>query len=169
MDERLENISIESLVSCTKRLGWQGDKVRLDVDTNKEGASKLMLIGKILSKKSFPRPIVKDIVHKAWSVTYDVEVNVVDKNVFMFTFKHEADVRKAWDRRPWCIKGEHLIPKKINANLSLNEVDFKTTEFWVQVHGLPLNTQNEKKLLRIGGFIGRAIDTDLTGSEVAQW
>ena len=47
-------------------------------------------------------------MHKAWSVTYDVEVNVVDKNVFMFTFKHEADVRKAWDRRPWCIKGEHL-------------------------------------------------------------
>ena len=55
MDERLENISIDSLVSRTKRLGWQGDKVRLDVDTNKEGASKLMLIGKILSKKSFQR------------------------------------------------------------------------------------------------------------------
>ena len=65
MDERLENISIDSLVSRTKRLGWQGDKVRLDVDTNKEGASKLMLIGKILSKKSFPHPVVKDIVHKA--------------------------------------------------------------------------------------------------------
>jgi hypothetical protein len=102
--------------------GWAGL-------ANKEGASNLMLIGKILSKKSFPHPVVKDIVHKAWSVTYDVEVNVVDKNVFMFTFKHEADVRKAWDRRPWCIKGEHLILKKINANLSLNEVDFKTTEF----------------------------------------
>ena len=35
--------------------------------------------------------------------------------------------------------------------------------------GLPLNTQNEKHLLCIGGFIGRAIDTDLTGSGVAQW
>ena len=71
---------------------------------------------------------------------------MVDKNVFMLTFKHEADVRKAWNRRPWCIRGEHLILKKINANLSLNEVDFKTTKFWVQVHGLPLNTQNEKKI-----------------------
>ena len=56
---------------------------------------------------------------------------MVDKNVFMLTFKHEADVRKAWNRRPWCIRGEHLILKKINANLSLNEVDFKTTKFWV--------------------------------------
>ena len=27
----------------------------------------------------------------------------------------------------------------------------------------------KKNLLRIGGFIGRAIDTDLTGSGVAQW
>ena len=43
MDERLENISIDSLVSRIKRLGWQGDKVRLDVDTNKEGASKLII------------------------------------------------------------------------------------------------------------------------------
>ena len=77
--------------------------------------------------------MVKDIVHKALSVTYDLEINVVDRNVFMFTFKHEADVRKARDRRPWCIKCEHLILMKINANLSmkLNEVDFKSIEFWV--------------------------------------
>uniref|UniRef100_A0A2N9HCG5 protein-disulfide reductase n=1 Tax=Fagus sylvatica TaxID=28930 RepID=A0A2N9HCG5_FAGSY len=96
--------------------------------------------------------LLKDIVHKAWSVTYDVEVNVVDKNVFMFTFKHEADVRKAWDRRPWCIKGEHLILKKINANLSLNEVDFKTTELGHEQRDC---TDNEVQLQRqVGVEVG---------------
>ena len=53
-----------------------------------------------------------------------MEVSVVDKNVFMFYFKHEVDVRRVWDRRPWNFRGEHLILKKFRPELSLNEVDF---------------------------------------------
>ena len=58
MEEVPEQISVENLVSRTKRLGWQGNKVRLEVDTDKEDEAKLLLIGKILSKKSFPRTTV---------------------------------------------------------------------------------------------------------------
>uniref|UniRef100_A0A2N9ETC0 CCHC-type domain-containing protein n=1 Tax=Fagus sylvatica TaxID=28930 RepID=A0A2N9ETC0_FAGSY len=92
MEEVPEQISVENLVSRTKRLGWQGNKVRLEVDTDKEDEAKLLLI-----------------------------VRVADRNIFIFEFKHEVDLRRAWDRRPWSIKGEHLILKKFNASLSLNE------------------------------------------------
>ena len=78
------------------------------VPSSKE-SSKQLLIGKILSKKFFPKALVKEILVKAWNLINDFEVAVVDKNVFVFSFNHEADVRRAWDRRPWLLQGEHLI------------------------------------------------------------
>lgn len=64
-----------------------------------------MLVGKILSPKAFSCWLVKDILTKAWNLINEVEVNVVivDKTTFMFVFKHEADVRSAWEQRPWSI------------------------------------------------------------------
>jgi hypothetical protein len=109
MDENEATVMVEKLVSQTKRLEWQGKKVHLEIDTDKEESTKLLLARKILSDKSFPQSVVKDIVGKSWNVAYEVEVKSINKNVFMFIFNHEVDLRRAWDRRPWSIKGEHLI------------------------------------------------------------
>ena len=38
------------------------------------------------------------------------------------------------------------------------------TDFWVQVHGLPLDRQHLLNLQRIGRIMGRVLDTDLSGS-----
>lgn len=92
---------------------------------------KKLLIGKILTNKAFPKSLVKEILIKAWNVINDVEVSAVDKNIFMFSFKHEADVRRAWDRRPWTVKGEHLVLKRFSPDISVSEVDFSFTEFWI--------------------------------------
>lgn len=90
-----------------------------------------------------------------------MEVSAVDKNIFMFSFKHEADVRRAWDRRPWTVKGEHLVLKRFSPDISVSEVDFSFTEFWIQIHGFPLNRRSKENVLKIGSMAGRALDTDL--------
>ena len=56
-----------------------------------------MLLGKVLSYKVFSGLVVVEIIAKAWNTTNEVEVSVVDKNVFLFSFKHEVDVRRVWD------------------------------------------------------------------------
>lgn len=122
---------------------------------------KKLLIGKILTNKAFPKSLVKEILIKAWNVINDVEVSAVDKNIFMFSFKHEADVRRAWDRRPWTVKGEHLVLKRFSPDISVSEVDFSFTEFWIQIHGFPLNRRSKENVLKIGSMAGRALDTDL--------
>nr|POE56986.1 hypothetical protein CFP56_45517 [Quercus suber] len=83
----------------------------------------------------------------------------------MFSFLHEADVRRAWDRRPWIVKGEHLILKRFCSDISVSEVDFSTTEFWIQIHGLPLNRRSKENVLKIGSIAGKALDTDLIGPD----
>ena len=164
MEEGHEQGLIEKIVSKTEKLGWNKPKVSLEVDRSADVQSKLMLIGKILSLKPFSRLIVKDIITKSWNTVDEVELSVVDKNIFIFSFKHEADVRRAWDHRPWSIKGEHLILKKFMPDQSLNEVDFSTSDFWVQAHGLLLIWQNRPSLLKIGRLFGNVIDVDLAGN-----
>nr|POE89679.1 hypothetical protein CFP56_38066 [Quercus suber] len=62
------------------------------------------------------------------------------------------------------VKGEHLILKRFSPDICASEVNFSTTEFWIQVHGLPLNRQSEKNLLKIGSTAGRALETDFVGT-----
>ena len=38
--------------------------------------------------------VVKEVISKAWNTINEVEVAVMDKNVFMFSFSHEVDVRR---------------------------------------------------------------------------
>lgn len=139
MEETQNNTSMERIISKIENLGWKKGKINLEFNQESLFRSKFILVGKILSTKSFSQVVVKDIVTKAWNLMMEVEVSVLGRNVFPFSFNHEADVRRAWNRRPWSIKGEHLTLKNFRADLSLNEVDFSTTVFWVQVHGLPLN------------------------------
>jgi hypothetical protein len=100
--------------------------------------------------------VVGEIITEAWNTINEVEVAMIDKNVFLFTFKHEVDV---WDRRPWNFKG-----KKYNPGCSLSEIDFSISDFWVQIHGLPLDRQNEVNLKRLGGILGTVLEVDLAGN-----
>ena len=165
----MDGESIEDITSQTAKLGWLKNKLNLDVDPSAQEKSNRLLIGKILSKKVFPKPLVKEILTKAWNTINDIEVSVVDKNLFIFSFAHEAELRRAWDRRPWTVKGEHLILKRFNSDLSISEVDFSTTEFWIQVHGLPLNRVSKENLLKIGSLVGRTLDTDAVSPGQGIW
>nr|POE70515.1 hypothetical protein CFP56_22915 [Quercus suber] len=157
------NLSLKYLSSVLK------GKINLEVVLSSSESSEKLLIGKILSNKSFPGNLVKEILVKAWNVINDIEVTVVDKNIFMFSFLYEADVRRAWDKRPWTVKGEHLILKRFCSDISVSEVDFSTTEFWIQIHGLPLNRRSKENVLKIGSIAGKALDTDLIGPGSRIW
>ncbi len=132
---------MDKLVAKTRKLGWSQPTVKLDAEPEAEEKAKLLLLGKILSTKIFLKVVVKEIIDKAWNTINPVDVSSIDKNVFIFSFNHEVDVLWVWERCPWSFKGEHLILKKYDPEWSLNEVDFSTTDFWVQSHGLPLNRQ----------------------------
>uniref|UniRef100_A0A2N9ISI0 CCHC-type domain-containing protein n=1 Tax=Fagus sylvatica TaxID=28930 RepID=A0A2N9ISI0_FAGSY len=157
-------LTMEKLVEKKKKLGWSKELVRLEVDLAATERSELLLLGKVLSPKSFSRMVVKEIVAKAWNTVHEVEVSAVDRNVFLFTFQHEVDVRRIWDRRPWSFEGEHVILKQYDPEGSLHEVDFSVSDFWVQIHGLPLNRQNEQNVKKIGKMLGSVLEVDIAGS-----
>ena len=93
----------------------------------------------------------------------------IDKNMFMFSFHHEVDAHRAFHRRPWSCKGGHLIIKKWSPDITWQEVDFSSSTFWVQVHGLPALWSTEDNLKRIGSRLGKVIEMDLVGEPGSVW
>jgi hypothetical protein len=87
----------------------------------------------------------------------------------MFTFGHEVDRQLAFNRRPWTIKGAHLVLKTWPPKLTWQEVTFTSSTFWVQIHGLPRLWLHSDNLLSIRQLVGRVLEVDLVAEPIPQW
>ena len=62
-----------------------------------------------------------------------------------------------------------MILKVWKPELLWNEVDFSSSTFWVQVHGISSLWLNKSNLMRIGNKIGKVLDIDLVGDFQPRW
>ncbi len=106
----VENL-VSDLVNRTEKCSCEGFRIELPSLQNESEVHKLSLIGKIITKRSFNHSMVRDIVTKAWNLSFPVSMMKMDRNVFLFSFQHEVDLNLVFRRRPWTLHGAHLILK----------------------------------------------------------
>lgn len=136
---------------------WKGLVPELELvpdEEEAERASQFSLVGKLVSNKTFKSGVVKLVLQRAWWHLKGFSVDSIAGNTFLFTFHSQQDRNRIWDRRPWTINGAHLVLKKWDPNLALEDIDFTFSSFWVQVHGLPLKYLNRTNVEKIGNLIG---------------
>jgi hypothetical protein len=160
---------VSNLVNRTESCSCNEYRLELPSLHNESDKMKLSFIGKILSNRSFSAMVVKEIVNKAWQLHFLVSVKKMDRNIFLFSFEHEADLNSVFRKRPWTLHGAHLVLKTWSPELTWKEVNFSTSTFCVQVHGLPFLWQNKSCLLRIGNKIGKVLEVDFIGEFQPRW
>ena len=111
-------MEVTELVKRTNRCSFQDIRLELPPNQALDSPPENTIIGKLISSKSLSLPIIKDVVTKVWHPTYPLEVSKLDNNVFLFKFHHEADAQKTLLKRPWSIRGRHLILKEWNPSLT---------------------------------------------------
>ena len=129
----------------------------------------LVLLGKLITYKSIGISTVSDVVNKAWKPAFQIRVSRLEENTFIFHFQHEVDMFNAYRRRPWSIRGGHLVLKQWNPSLTWQEVPFTTSALWVQVHGLPRLWRSPENLRLISGKVGSVVEVDLAGDGGGTW
>ncbi len=161
--------SVEELIAHTETFSCADNRLSLPAESPMTTSCHLTLVGKILSTRNFTHAVVKDIVDKAWKPSSPIQVQRVERNIFLFSFGHEVDRELAFNKRPWTIKGAHLVLETWSPELTWKEINFTSSSFWVQVHGLPILWQRKDYLNRIGLKIGNIIEVDLVGDSLSHW
>ncbi|KAI8030947.1 hypothetical protein LOK49_LG01G00840 [Camellia lanceoleosa] len=130
--------------------------IELDEDSDERyDNSNLCLVGKILAPKILNKNAVSKIIHSAWKTRVDVSISSWSENVYLFRFGNEEDRDKVLRETPWSVMGNLLVLKPLVMGQAASEIDFSTSPFWVQVHGLPV----EKMTRRNGQIIAESIGT----------
>jgi hypothetical protein len=154
--------SVDELIARTETCNCVDNQLFLTPSSAPTPLNTLSLVGKIVSTRNFIHTVIKDIVDKAWKPSLPIQVQRVDRNTFLFTFGHEVDRQLAYNRRPWTIKGAHLILKTWTPDLTWKEMDFSLSSFWIQIHGLPMLWQIKDNINKIGRKLGRILDVDFS-------
>ncbi|KAK9270781.1 hypothetical protein L1049_026365 [Liquidambar formosana] len=82
---------------------------------------------------------------------------------------NKEDKLKILSAGPWSIRGLLLVLKEWSSGLVLEEIDFQSYPFWVQVHGLPPDFKSTDNANKIGPKIGALLDVDVPRSGQLVW
>lgn len=149
------------LVDRTQIINWEDEQDGSD-DTFKavDDTSHRILIGKIISQRIINKQAMRDIVLHSWKSIDSLEVEDLGNNAFLFTFSTHTVRDQILSGGPWNVRGQMLILKPWNPNLSIGEIDLFYTPVWIQIHGLPMFKMTERSTKNIGQLAGPVLAHD---------
>lgn len=107
--------------------------------------SNVCLVGKVLQEKIIRAPILVNILTVAWKTRAPFHVDDWNNNTFLFRFDDEDDRRSVIQERPWSVMNNPLILMPLAEGMVISELKFDLSPFWVQVHGLPVEKNDQSQ------------------------
>ncbi|KAI9116883.1 hypothetical protein K1719_012249 [Acacia pycnantha] len=125
--------------------------------TWKEAEVGRILIGKVLSSRTYTRSTMEVILQKAWNMSSGFDVIEVTGNAFMFKFASEEERTRILRGRPWSINGSLLNLLARSNYKPYGEYDFSRCPVWIQLHNVPLEALCLDNAIKIGGHVGEVM------------
>ncbi|KAL7177015.1 hypothetical protein ACSBR2_030365 [Camellia fascicularis] len=122
-----------------------------------DDTSNRCLIGKILAPKTLNKTAVSNIIRPAWRTRGELTISPWQDNVYLFQFSEEDDRHRVLRDSPWSVMGWLLIVQPLSPSQTAEELDFSWCQFWVQVHGLPIQKLTKQNGEILGQKIGRLV------------
>ncbi|KAI9098543.1 hypothetical protein K1719_025168 [Acacia pycnantha] len=122
----------------------------------KEIDAKQILVGKVISSKSYTRSAIEAILQKAWNMQNGFNVVEINGNSFMFKFAKE-EFNRILRGRPWTINGCLLNLIERSKYKSYEEFDFSCCPVWIQIHNVPMEALCLENAITIGGQVGEVM------------
>lgn len=145
--------------------GGDSNLPQLKLVADEEAASQVsknLLVGKVISGKLVNRNVVQMIIRRVWFTNELVDIEQVEPNLFVFSFKNSYDRNRIWNRRPWSVNGAHLLLKEWSPTVPFQDLEFHKSAFWVQIHGLTLCFMTKVNAEKIGGIFPTVLSSEIS-------
>ena len=135
--------------SCNDLSLSERERKNVDLSTN-EQIQEVGLAVKLFTRKSSNIEAVARTFYPLRRTWNDVQVRDGGNNHLVFAFESIVEVEKVLLGEPWSYD-RHFVAFKMMDGLTLvQEIDFSTTKFWVQIHDLPFAYMTRDVAINIG-------------------
>ncbi|TXG57474.1 hypothetical protein EZV62_015303 [Acer yangbiense] len=137
-----------------------GDVLEIIEEAQLEGEEDVdrSLVGKVLSGKRVNREAFKTLIDQLWNPFGNVEVELIGENTFMFYFVNRDERNKFWQRGPWHFGKSLTVLEKPIGSRDVSKLGFNNTEFWVQIHDIPIMCMNRRNARWLAEQIGVVVE-----------
>ncbi|KAL5787998.1 hypothetical protein ACOSP7_004947 [Xanthoceras sorbifolium] len=131
---------ITKLYAGMKLTEEEGEAITIQGSVKEDGMKKFLicLVGKLLTAKLPNRDAFRSLIARIWRTAHPVEVENVRNNIFAFYFHNLIDRKRVLIGGPWNFDNALLVLEAPNGYGDFAEMEFRWSEFWIQVHNVPL-------------------------------
>ena len=120
----------------------------------------LSLFGRLLADRNQNSRALKSTLRSAWKLGSDLRIVDVGKNIFQFKFNSKYQMEWVERNGLWNFDNNLLLMCRWRKRLSITNISFTHSPFWVQVWGLPFENMSEEVGRDLGNRLGKYIETD---------
>uniref|UniRef100_A0A7N2QXN1 DUF4283 domain-containing protein n=1 Tax=Quercus lobata TaxID=97700 RepID=A0A7N2QXN1_QUELO len=120
----------------------------------------LSLFGRLLADRNQNLRALKSTLKSAWKLGSDLRIVDVGKNIFQFKFNSKYQMEWVERNGPWNFDNNLLLMCRWKKGLSVTNISFTHSPFWVQVWGLLFENMSEEVGRDLGNRLGKYIETD---------
>lgn len=118
------------------------------------------LVGKLWTQDHFNARIFKQVITQAWRLKNPVEVQDLNKNLFLFRFSNKRDLESVLKNGPWSFDRNIVILQRVSGDEQPSEMEMHTGEFWARVYDLPLKLRSNAMAKKLGDTLGGFLEVD---------
>lgn len=99
----------------------------------------LVLVGRLVTERSFNIEAFKRTMIRVWAVTKRLIIRMIGPDLFVFQFFHWRNKDKVMEGRPWCFENQLLILNEFNGEDPPADVPITHSPFWIRLKNLLFN------------------------------
>ena len=103
---------------------------------------------------------LKSTLRSVWMMGSDLRIVDVGKNIFQFKFNSRYQMEWVERNGLWNFDNNLLLLCKWKKGLSVNNISFTHSLFWIQEGGLPFESMSEEVGRDLGNRLGKYIESD---------
>lgn len=132
----------------------EGDEIVEDETINRS------LVGKLWTTNSFNVRIFKQVIAQAWRLKHPVEIQELNKNLFLFKFSTKREADGVFKNGPWSFDRNLVVLKRTSGDEQPSNIKLSTNDFWARIYDLPLKLRSDAVAMKLGNTIGKFVEVD---------